>query len=73
MPMPLRVRTLSYEEEYRLRYHVRGQDIFALRRAQIVLGSAQGQSGQSLSRQVGCSAQNMRLLIQPSTIRDLPV
>lgn len=63
MPASLFVRALSAEEEDRLRARLRGQDIFALRRAQILLGSAQGQSVQDLSRQVGLTPQMVRHVI----------
>lgn len=63
MPDALFVRPLSAEEEDRLRARVRGGDIFALRRAQILLGSAQGQSVKALSRQVGLTPQMVRHVI----------
>src|SRR6476661_10517291 len=63
MPDALFVRSLSAEEEDRLRARVRGKDIFALRRAQILLGSSQGQSVKALSRQVGLTPQMVRHVI----------
>lgn len=63
MPVSLYVRRLSAEEDDRLRARGRGKDIFALRRAQILLGRAPGQSVQALSRQVGLTPQRVRPVI----------
>jgi transposase len=57
------VRPVSCGEESELRSCVRGRDVFALRRAQMILGSAQGLSCTTLSVQVGQSPQMVRHVI----------
>ncbi len=57
------VRPLLFEEEYRLKRCLRGQDLFALRRAQVILGSARGESASALSRQIGSTAAMVRTII----------
>ena len=57
------VRELSEVEEYRLKRRLRGQDIFALRRAHLILGSARGVSAPELSRQSGYTVQMVRSIL----------
>lgn len=63
MQPSLFVRALTETEAYRLRRCVRGQDVFALRRAQLILGSARGVSVPLLSQQSGYSVQMVRHII----------
>ena len=63
MKASLFVRALTFEEEYRLKFCLRGQDIFALRRAQVILGSARGVSVSSLCEQTGYTVQMVRYVI----------
>lgn len=60
MAASLFVRSLSEVEEYRLKRCLRGKDIFALRRAHLILGSAAGLSAPALSRQSGYTVQMVR-------------
>jgi transposase len=57
------VRSLTFEEEYRLKRYLRGKDLFALRRAQLILGSARGVSVPLLSQQSGYTVQMVRYVI----------
>lgn len=63
MSASLFVRALSEVEEYRLKRRLRGQDVFALRRAYLILGSARGVSAPALSRQTGYTVQMVRSII----------
>jgi transposase len=64
MKAALRVRALSFEEEYRLGLCVRGRDVFRLRRAQVILLSARGQGCRSISEQVGFSLSMVHTVIR---------
>jgi len=55
------VRPLTEVEEYRLKCSLRGKDVFALRRAHLILGSARGVSVPVLSQQTGYSVQMVPL------------
>lgn len=57
------VRPLLFEEEYRLKRCLRCKDLFAVRRAQVILGSARGESASTLSRQTGYTAVRVRSII----------
>jgi transposase len=57
------VRALTCEEEYRLKRCLRGKDLFALRRAHLILGSARGVSVPLLSQQTGYTVQMVRHVI----------
>lgn len=63
MKASLFVRALTFEEEYRLKRCLRGKDFFALRRAQVILGSARGVSVALLSQQTGYTVQMVRYVI----------
>src|SRR4051812_47758243 len=63
MVASLFVRSLSEVEAYRLQLCLRGKDIFALRRAHLILGSAAGLSAPALSRQSGYTVQMVRHVI----------
>jgi transposase len=63
MKPSLFVRVLTETEEYRMRRCLRGQDIFALRRAQLILSSARGVSVPLLSQHGGYSVQMVRHII----------
>ncbi len=63
MKASLFVRALTFEEEYRLKICLGGKDIFALRRAQVILGSARGVSVPLLSEQTGYTVQMVRYVI----------
>ena len=57
------VRPLLFEEEYRLKRCLRCKDLFAVRRAQVIVGSARGESASTLSRQTGYTAVRVRSII----------
>lgn len=63
MKASLFVRALTFEEEYRLKRCLRGKDLFALRRAHLILGSARGVSVPLLSQQTGYTVQMVRHVI----------
>lgn len=63
MESTLFVRALSFEEEYRLKRRVAGKDVFAMRRAQMILASARGVSVRFISEQVGRSQPTVRAVI----------
>jgi transposase len=63
MATPLYVRTVMDAEHQNLQRCLRGADIFALRRAQIILASARGLSAKPIGQQVGCSVQTVRNVI----------
>lgn len=63
MAKALRVRELTEAEEFRLKRCVRGEDHFALRRAQIVLSSSRGEGVTAIAEQVGYSVQLVRHVI----------
>ena len=63
MKASLFVRTLTFEEEYRLKRFLRGKDVFALRRAHLILGSARGVSAPILSAQTGFAVSMVRGII----------
>lgn len=63
MEASLFARSLSEVEEYRLKRCLRGKDIFALRRAHLILGSARGVSVPALSQQTGYTVQMVRYVI----------
>jgi transposase len=71
MKASLFVRTLTFEEEYRVKRCLRGKDLFALRRAHLVLGSARGVSAPVLSQQTGYTVQMVRHVIHAFTAQGL--
>ena len=63
MQSTLFVRTLTCDEEYRLKFCVRGRDLFSLRRSQIILASSRGVGCRAISEQVGVSLSLVRHVI----------
>lgn len=63
MQSTLFVRTLTCDEEYRLKFCVRGRDLFSLRRSQIILASSRGVGCRAISEQVGVSLSQVRTVI----------
>lgn len=57
---PIFVRSLTATEHQQLRAGLRATPAFTLRRCQILLGSAAGQTPRQLARQFGCSDQTVR-------------
>ena len=54
------VRTLTADERHHLQAALRSADAFTLRRAQILLASASGQSPARIARNLGCTAASAR-------------
>ena len=64
MKKPIMVRPLSDEERATIEQGLHSSLAFTLRRSQILLASARGQTPPEISRQVGCSDQAVREAIQ---------
>lgn len=64
MSKPLFVRPLTAEERQQLQSGRKSKDRFTLRRAQVLLASAEGQKPQSIARILGCSDQTVRNTIR---------
>ncbi len=60
MPPPLFVRSITDGERQQLEAALRSASAFTLRRAQIVLASAQGQRPSQIARNLACSVQSVR-------------
>jgi hypothetical protein len=56
MKPPIFVRTLSKEERKALQAGLRSSDAFVLRRCQILLSSARGESPPQIARSLGCAS-----------------
>jgi transposase len=63
MKPPISVRTLTDDERMQLAAERRGTNAFRVRRAQIVLASAQGLSPKPIAQMVGCAVQTVRNVI----------
>jgi transposase len=68
---PIFVRPLSAEEHASLLAGRRSSESFTLRRCQILLASASGQTPGQLARQLGCAAQTARNAIRAFNARGL--
>jgi transposase len=64
MRKPIMVRPLTDEEHAAIRQGLRSPVAFTLRRSQILLASARGQTPPDISQQFGCSDQAVREAIQ---------
>jgi transposase len=64
MKKPIMVRALTDEERATISQGLRSSVAFTLRRSQILLASARGQTPPEISRQLGCSDQAVREAIQ---------
>jgi transposase len=64
MKPPLYVRPLSDDERDALKAGLRSTDAFALRRSQILLASARGETPPAIARQLGCASQTVRNTIR---------
>jgi transposase len=64
MKPPLYVRPLTVTEHQQLEAARRSSHVFRMRRAQIVLASARGQSAKPLAPLLGCSVQTIRHVIR---------
>jgi transposase len=64
MHPPLFIRSLSAEERAQLHAGLRSPNAFTLRRCQVLLASAQGQSLRAIARNLGCAKNTARNAIQ---------
>jgi transposase len=64
MKKPIMIRPLTDEERATIEHGLRSSLAFTLRRSQILLASARGQTPPVISRQLGCSDQAVREAIQ---------
>ena len=64
MKPPLYVHPLTPKEHRQLEAARRSSNVFCLRRAQIVLASARGQSAKPIAQFLGCSVQTVRNVIR---------
>jgi transposase len=71
MKPPIFVRTLSNDEHKALQAGLRSSDAFVLRRCQILLSSARGESPPQIARSLGCASQTVRNAIHAFNERGL--
>jgi transposase len=71
MKPPLFVRSLSDAERDALKAGLRSSDAFTLRRSQILLASARGETPPAIARQLGCASQTVRNTIRALNERGL--
>ncbi len=71
MKPPIFVRSLSQEEREALAAGLRSNDAFVLRRSQILLASARGESPPKIARSLGCASQTVRNAIHDFNERGL--
>jgi transposase len=71
MKPPLYVRPLTDAERDALKAGLRSSDAFTLRRSQIVLASARGQTPPAIGGQLGCASQTVRNTIKAFNARGL--
>jgi len=73
MKPPIFVRELSRKERQALEAGLRSKDAFVLRRSQILLASARGQSPPKIAASLGCGSQTVRNAIHAFNERALDV
>ena len=71
MKPPIFVRELSKKERERLQAGLRSKDAFVMRRCQILLASARGESPPKIARSLGCASQTVRNAIRAFNERGL--
>ena len=71
MKPPIFVRELSKKERERLQAGLRSKDAFVMRRCQILLASAPGESPPKIARSLGCASQTVRNAIRAFNERSL--
>jgi transposase len=71
MKPPIFVRELSKKERERLEAGLRSKDAFVMRRCQILLASARGESPPKIARSLGCASQTVRNAIRAFNERGL--
>jgi transposase len=68
---PIFVRDLTTEEREALKAGLRSSDIFTLKRCQILLASARGLTATQIAELLGCSTQNVRMVLRAFEARGL--
>jgi transposase len=71
MKPPIFVRELSKKERERLEAGLRSKDAFVMRRCQILLASARGESPPKIAESLGCASQTVRNAIRAFNERGL--
>jgi transposase len=71
MKLPIYVRTVTDDERTQLEVERRGSNAFRVRRAQIVLASAQGLAPKPIAQLVGCCVQTVRNVVHAFNIDGL--
>jgi transposase len=71
MKLPIFVRELSKKERERLEAGLRSKDAFVMRRCQILLASARGESPPKIAQSLGCASQTVRNAIRAFNERGL--
>ena len=71
MKAPIFVRPLSESEYDTLRAGLRSSEAFTLRRSQILLASAEGQTPRQIARRVGCGDQTVRNVLRAFAAEDV--
>src|ERR671911_2988261 len=71
MKPPIFVRSLSEMERETLEAGLRSKDAFVMRRCQVILASARGQSPPKIARSLGCGSQTVRNAIHAFNDRGL--
>jgi len=71
MKSPIFVRKLSEKERERLEAGLRSKDAFVMRRCQILLASARGESPPKIAEGLGCASQTVRNAIRAFNERGL--
>ena len=72
MRKPIYVRSLTTDELQTLQEGLRSSDAFVLRRCQILLASARGQTARVIGETLGCDDQTVRNAIHAFNTRGLP-
>jgi transposase len=73
MKTPIYVRDLTKAEQERLKTGLRSKDKFELRRSQIVLASARGETARRIAHTLGCDDQTVRNVIKKFNATGLDV
>src|SRR5215467_1029197 len=71
MRKPIYIRSLTEGEQQTLQEGLRSPNAFVLRRCQILLASARGQTARVIAEALGCDDQTVRNAIQAFKVRGL--
>lgn len=73
MKTPIFVRALTESEQSRLKIGLRAKDNFEIRRSQIVLASARGETARRIAQSLGCDDQTVRNVINGFNAKGLEI